>query len=67
MTARLHTPRGFVAAVEVPPFETGFPPAIWWGERVFVRMASAELGEYMEVFCFVATVEVVEREAHDAR
>jgi len=64
MTARLHTARGHVANVEVPPFESGYPPAIAWRERFYLRMPGApEDGEYLEVFCWAATVEVREREA----
>ena len=51
--------RGFVAAVEVPPFETGFPPAIQWGTRFFLLMRQFPTdGEYIETFCFLPTVEV---------
>ena len=63
MTALLHTARGFVAAVEVPPFDTGYPPAIVYGSRFYLRMAGIDHGDYMETFCYTATVEVVDRNA----
>ena len=63
-TARLFTARGaFVATVEIPPFETGHPPLVMWGERTFMRVTPADAleGRYLEAFCYVATVEVRER------
>jgi len=63
MTARLNTARGaFVAAVEVPPFETGYPPALVWGLRFFLRLGGPESGEYFETFCYTALVEVIAAE-----
>lgn len=67
MTAFLYAARGFVAAVEVPPFETGYPPALVWGNRFFLRMAGADHGEYAETFCYTATVEVIDRNAEPRR
>jgi hypothetical protein len=59
LTARLHTATGHhVAAVEVPPFETGFPPALVFGTRFYLRAGSADQGSYLETFCYTATVEV---------
>ena len=54
-----------VARVEVPPFETGFPPAIVWGQRFFLRVGNAADGQYIETFCYRATVEVIDK--HDPR
>jgi len=58
VTARLYTPRGFVAAVEIPPFESGFPPLVEWCGRVFSRVGSSDSGDYLETFCYAARVEV---------
>lgn len=60
MTARLYTPRGFVVAVEIPPFETGYPPVVSWGARHFLRAGSSDAGDYLETFCYEATVEVLD-------
>lgn len=57
-TLRTHT-GGLVARVEVPPFDTGFPPALVWGTRFFLRLGPFASGEYVETFCYHATVEVV--------
>lgn len=60
MTARLYTPRGFVVAVEIPPFETGYPPLVMWGGRIFTRVGSSDSRDYLETFCYEATVEVLD-------
>lgn len=63
LTATLYSgnARDVVARVEVPPFETGFPPVILWGVRSFVRTVGPSHGDYIEVFSFVATVEVIDK------
>lgn len=64
MIARLNTARGeYVAAVEVPPFDTGYPPALLWGSRFFLRLGGPSSGEYFETFCYTAAVEVIDRAA----
>ena len=62
MIARLYNARGgVVARVEVPPFETGFPPALLWGVRFFLlQRGSPNEGAYVETFCYVARIEVVD-------
>lgn len=63
LVATLTTATGaHVARVEIPPFETGFPPALVWGERFFVRQYGADFGLYAEVFCYAARVEVIEHD-----
>jgi hypothetical protein len=65
MTARLHNGIGsYVASVEVPPFETGYPPVLLWGDRCFVRLGGPESGEYFEQFLYVATIVVVDADDH---
>lgn len=56
MPAHLYSGRGeYVASVEIPPFETGFPPIVVWGVRTFRRVvwAGGE-GSYIETFAYVA-------------
>ena len=65
LTARLYSERGVVAAVEVPPFDSGFPPAIVWRSRFYLRFRTAPSmleASYRETFAFEARVEIVEAE-----
>lgn len=62
MHAQLYGGTGeYIATVEVPPFETGFPPAVVWGWRFFLRQGAALSGRYQETFCYAASVEVERR------
>ena len=59
MGANLYTAEGaYVVSVEIPPFETGYPPIVQWGARTFLRIGGRELGEYVETFCYMALVEI---------
>lgn len=62
MTAYLTAARGPVAEVMVPPFDTGYPPAIMFGSRFFLRMGGSTSGHYLETFCYVGALEVRRRE-----
>lgn len=42
-----------VSVVEVPPFETGFPPVLLWGARSFQRTGGPFTNHYREVFAWV--------------
>lgn len=57
MQAKLFTAAGgYVTIVDVPPFVTGFPKVLIWGERIFTltdQLQSDGLGVYGETFTYV--------------
>ena len=57
MRAKLFTADGgYVVTVDVPPFVTGFPKVLIWGERIFTlrdQLQPDGLGVYSETFTYV--------------
>ncbi len=46
---------GYVSIVDVPPFVTGFPKVLIWGERIFTLSSELQpdgLGIYTETFAY---------------
>ena len=54
MTANLFNALGeLVHAVDIPAFDTGYPPVIVCNARTFVRRGDAQSADYQESFAWV--------------